>query len=264
MKNRWDLDRIVEVPPYSKLAQIYDEIMTHVDYMAWADFAAVIMTDYGLDSPTAENAPRLLECACGTGSVAIYLSLQGYLVDAFDTSPEMIEIASRKAVGMLNPPKWEIASFADIKMLSKYDAVLCLYDSVNYITDTRKLVEFLSSVKRVLRPKGLFLFDICTEYNSIMHFSEGFQKECIGDVLYRRVMKYDEQNRIQENQFYIYPEESGGDVFLERHLQKIYSIDEIRQYIAGVGFKLLEETDDINRRAPSEDALRVHFICISN
>jgi hypothetical protein len=162
---------------------------------------------------------------------------------------------------MLNPPRWSVSSFDSLLSVSKYDAILCLYDSVNYIMDKTSLVDFLYRIRQALKPTGLFLFDICTEYNSKKNFADGSLDEWIGDMRYRRVMRYHHRQMIQENQFYIYKGENKNQVYMEKHLQKIYNIDDVRRFISEAGLELLEETDDIHRWMPREDAIRVHFLC---
>jgi ubiquinone/menaquinone biosynthesis C-methylase UbiE len=252
--------KLVEVAPYSRLAGIYDEVMSHVNYVGWAQFVGDILTEHGLALPDAEPPPRLLECACGTGSVAIHLSRKGYAVDAFDGSAQMIEIARSKARDMQHPPQWMVSSFADLEAEAEYNAGLCLYDSVNYLMHGSAVLDFFTRIKHALKPRGLFLFDVCTEHNSLTHFADGSVEECVGSGYYRRVMIYHQQRRIQENLFYIHPDKYGGEVYLERHLQQIFALADIRRYIAEAGLKLLEETDDITRRPPSTASKRVHFL----
>ena len=234
--------------------------MSHVNYVGWAQFAGDILTEHGLALPDAEPPPRLLECACGTGSVAIHLGRKGYAVDAFDGSAEMIEIARCKARGMRHSPRWMISSFADLEVDSDYDAALCLYDSVNYLMHGSAVLDYFTRIKRALKPLGLFLFDVCTEHNSLSHFADGSVEECVGSGYYRRVMIYRRQRRIQENLFYIHPDKNGDEVYLERHRQRIFALADIRRYITEAGLKLLEESDDITRRPPSAGSMRVHFL----
>jgi len=252
--------KLVEVAPYSKLASIYDEVMSHVNYVGWAQFASDILTEYGLALPDAEPPPCLLECACGTGSVAIQLSLKGYTVSAFDGSAEMIEIARWKTRDMLQPPRWMVSSFEDLEVEAEYNAALCLYDSVNYLMHERAVLDFFARIKRALKPRGFFLFDVCTEHNSLVNFADGSVEEYIESGYYHRVMSYHQRRCIQENLFYIHLDKCGGDVFLERHQQRIFALPDIRRFITVAGFKLLEETDDVKRRPPSAGSLRVHFL----
>ena len=251
----------LEIEPYEMLAPIYDQVMSHVNYAAWADFVMDILTDYGLPSQFDDPSPLLLEAACGTGTVAIMTALSGYDIDAFDNSPQMIEIARRKSRGMAQPPRFRIADFFELDCKEHYDGILCLYDSVNYITQPDRIRGFFRLVRQALKREGSFLLDVCTEYNSLSHFASNEQVEYFEGFNYRRVMKYFSKDNTQENLFFIKRDETPEKVFVERHLQKIYDLHVIRSQVEKAGMYILEETDDIIRKPPHEKSLRVHFLC---
>ena len=248
------------VDPYVVLARIYDQIMSHVDYSRWVDFALNILTDNGLPE-TDDSPPHLLECACGTGTVAGMLALRGHRVDAFDLSPDMIKVAESKVGSMMNSPCFRVLDFARLDAVDRYDAVLCLYDSVNYILEPHLIEDFFSRVRLSLKMNGLFLFDACTEYNSNVHFSSKEQQESGEGFSYDRVMRYIHREMIQENTFYIRLDSEPGRVYKEIHRQRIYSLQTLRDILTKSGMKILEETDEYLRRPPREQSLRVHFLC---
>ena len=250
----------VEVAPYQALAPIYDYMMSHVDYMAWTDFAIDILTDSGLPKFQGDPPPCLLECACGTGSMAIIIAIRGYMVDAVDKSPEMIEAARSKSGSMGNKPRFAVADFLELDEENRYDGVLCLYDSVNYLLSPRQVEEFFISVRRALKPKGLFLFDICTEYNSLVNFASSEQEEYCPGFSYQRFMRYHSKEMIQENRFHIRLDSERGRIFVETHVQRIYGLNEMRVFIKKAGLKLVEETDGTKRRPPQDNSLRIHFL----
>ncbi|MCY4545730.1 MAG: class I SAM-dependent methyltransferase, partial [Gemmatimonadetes bacterium] len=78
--------------PYSELAQIYDHVMRHVDYIRWADYIQSVFTRF-------EATPKdVLELACGTGAMACILDDRGYRMTGIDRSERMIAVAKRKSV----------------------------------------------------------------------------------------------------------------------------------------------------------------------
>ena len=52
---------------YTQFAELYDELMSDVDYNAWAEDYASLMRLYGI------RDGNVCECACGTGSLTIPL-----------------------------------------------------------------------------------------------------------------------------------------------------------------------------------------------
>ncbi len=95
MKNTDNGNR-VKVDPYYALARIYDQVMDHVDYAKWVQFILEIFEEHGLYPPASNKKTPILECACGTGTVALHLALRGYEVSAFDSSAAMVEVARSK------------------------------------------------------------------------------------------------------------------------------------------------------------------------
>jgi len=252
------------VAPYEALAEIYDQVMSHVDYVRWTGFAMEVFADHGIplaELMTAKTDVKILECACGTGTVAGLFSMQGCSVDAFDSSPAMIEVARAKGSAISRAPHFYVADFLALDAEECYDAVLCLYDSVNYLTKPGQLVDFLSRVRRALKPDGLFLFDICTEFNSRLNFS-GRKEEGQGPGYhYIRRMRFYPDKMIQENQFEMGLDDRPGELICERHRQRIYTTGEIRRALKQVKLMILEETEDLDRHPPTPEALRVHFLC---
>ena len=55
-------------PIYSKLAQLYDTLMSDVDYESWADYIDEIMQTHHPDPI------EIMEVACGTGSITLSLA----------------------------------------------------------------------------------------------------------------------------------------------------------------------------------------------
>lgn len=253
--------RHIKVAPYEALAEIYDLVMSHVDYRKWVEFSLALLSENGLPHPREDLAPRILECACGTGTMAVFFALNGYRVDAFDSSASMIEIARAKTSDIEPSPNIFIADFLTFEAQGLFDAVLCLYDSVNYLASPDQVHTFFERVLRVLRPGGLFLFDICTEKNSMLFFADRKQEEQGDGYSMRRKVNYYPDTRIQENRFWICLDERPDVVMFECHQQQIYPVEQIRQILIDTGFEIVNEFDGFHRHPPTPNSLRVHFLC---
>ena len=84
---------------YTGFAEIYDDLMTDVNYEAWADFYCKMMAGFGIRSG------KLAECACGTGGMTLPLFKHGFHVTGVDLSQDMLWRAAQKAraAGMASP-----------------------------------------------------------------------------------------------------------------------------------------------------------------
>ena len=251
----------VRVNPYKALGVIYDKVMDHVDYNGWAEFVIDILRDYYEDVRITSDPIRLIECACGTGSLAIRLALSGLKITAFDKSEEMISRAKLKGAELIEPPEFRVGEFSSFSATERYNVCLCIYDSVNYLMDSAELQMYFARVYHLLTSDGIFIFDICTEYNSLSHFNN-ISDHTQGDGYhYLRVMKYDNRKKIQENEFTIRFNDQPKKLFIETHLQRIYSESTIRKEVKMAGFNILEVVDGFERDRVTKESLRIHFIC---
>ena len=142
---------------YGFLAGCYDEFTTDVDYAAWAEYIQRHFERAGLPGST------VLDLACGTGSLTRELSLRGYEMIGVDLSPDMLAQAAEKnrdAEGIA--PIFLCQSMDQLDLYGTIDACVCCLDSINYVTDPKKLRRAFQRVHLFLMPGGLFLFDVNT------------------------------------------------------------------------------------------------------
>ena len=75
---------------YDVIAEIYDEIMQHVDYRKWAEYILDILKKH-------KHEPgKVLELACGTGSITKELQRNKIEVTGLDLSLPMVQAAVQK------------------------------------------------------------------------------------------------------------------------------------------------------------------------
>ncbi|MFN3821286.1 MAG: class I SAM-dependent DNA methyltransferase [bacterium] len=250
----------INSPLYTVLAHLYDHIMRHVDYKRWAEFIIELLTSYGV-LPYPHPYHRILEAACGTGSLALYLTRKGYSITGFDRSPEMISQAQSKFKRRNLKGHFEVGDFLSYNPKHNFNALLCLFDSINYLS-RKELPQFFRRIHNWLVPPHIFIFDISTPYNSELYFNN---QEYSGEFTgwsYTRQMKYYPDDHIQVNRFEVQDLKKGA-IYIEEHHQYIYSPQIYRQELQATGWQILEETEDFRRTSPSPTALRIHFVCSS-
>ena len=71
----------IEVPDWEGEVDFYRELMAH----------SPLVKSYGV-----------LEIACGTGRITLQLAKDGINITGLDLSPEMMDVAQKKSVGMSN------------------------------------------------------------------------------------------------------------------------------------------------------------------
>jgi len=242
---------LIRSKPYGELAKIYDRVMDHVKYDEWADYISSIFDKYDV------RVSRILEIACGTGNFSIFLNDLGYDITCTDLSPEMLKIAGAKFEKHKIPKKLFAADMSSLPIKGDFDAVLCLYDSMNYLLDSENVKKTIADIYSVLRPGGIFIFDVCTVKNSKLYFADNSMFEELDDISYERKCSFNDIDCIQENVFIVDCLENN---YTERHLQRIYSLKEIDGIISGTKFQNLGIFNDLTFFQGSEESERVHFV----
>ncbi|MFC1490152.1 class I SAM-dependent DNA methyltransferase [Candidatus Latescibacterota bacterium] len=242
---------MIRSQPYGELAKIYDRVMDHVKYDEWADYISSVFDQFNI------NVTKILEIACGTGNFSLYLNERGYDITCTDLSAEMLNIAAAKFENNNIPKKLFAANMSALPLKAEFDAVLCLYDSVNYLLDSKNILKTFADIHSVLRTGGIFIFDVCTVKNSKLYFSNNTMFEELGDIKYERKCTFNDTDCIQENIFIL---DSNDKNYVERHLQRIYSLKEIEDFISESSFEKLGIFNDLTFFEGTEDSERVHFV----
>ncbi len=235
--------------PYSLLAPVYDSMMRHVNYVEWADFFENIFRRS--DSSVLD----VCDIACGTGSLLMELYQKGYVLSGADVSPEMIAVARKKSERLGLDIRWKVGSMLTACGTDRFDAVICTFDSMNYLTTEQDWMSCFAAVNTMLRPSGLFVFDVSTEKNSVKNFDQVMELDRLNR--FKRISLYDPVRRIQTNRIELTVQDR---VFVEEHRQRIYATEEIVTMISKTFFSLTGQYDHLTFKAGTEDSERIHFV----
>jgi SAM-dependent methyltransferase len=139
---------------YDALAPIYDCFTADYDHETW--LARLLAATEAVRG----RGPGVLDVGCGTGRSCEPLIRRGFDVSACDISPAMLAVARRR----LGTTTRRVFA-ADMRALpecGRFDLITCLDDAVNYLLTDADLTEAFSSVSRLLRPGGVYVFDTNT------------------------------------------------------------------------------------------------------
>jgi len=239
------------IKPYMKLAEIYDRLMDHVDYVNWSNYIINLIKNSGRD------VGSVIDLSCGTGSLLTQLQDKIHTIFGCDNSKEMIREARKK-----NKLYFEVLFVNDIREMALkddcFDCALFLYDSLNYLVDNISLENSLLEINRILKKGGLFIFDVVSENHCIEHYGDYHESEYWEDAGYSRHSFYDPQNGFQFNEFRI---DIRGETYIEKHQQKVYDIDYLKRIINKNSFKIIGTYNDFSNQDTDLASGRIHFLC---
>lgn len=135
------------------------------DYDSFSTFYDRAMGDRGQNAADTmalvrEHVPRgetVLELACGTGALLEHFA-RDYAVTGLDRSEGMLAVARKR----LPEARLERGDMTAFDLGGHFDAVVCLFDSINHLLDFEDWKRVFVHAKRHLAPGGVFIFDMNT------------------------------------------------------------------------------------------------------
>ncbi|MDZ7314532.1 MAG: class I SAM-dependent methyltransferase [candidate division KSB1 bacterium] len=242
----------IETAPYSVLALIYDQVMSHVDYALWARYIEQLLNKY------CPKARQIIDLSCGTGTCCGHLCRLGFQVVGMDASLAMIKRAREKYRGT----KINSVFFCGNILFPPFknsQVMISLYDSMNYLMTEIHWRTCLANIHRALAENGLFIFDVSTLYNSRRYFRNYEEVRSFKGGSYRRISRFSEEDCVQMNDFEIRIE-GRRETFIERHRQMIRPLGEIKKWVLESGFQLMAAYRDFTFVNAGERCERVHFV----
>lgn len=256
------MKQVQERAEYTKLADIYDAVMSDVNYEHWADFIDALILHHHPDPET------VLELACGTGSLALSLDELGYYkITGTDKSAQMIAQARKKNKASLQyDVEFSVMDFLNVTLEQKFDIVFSVFDSINYLQSPKQIQRFLQEAKKVLKPDSLLIFDFTTPKNSIQAISylnneEGYTED---NHRFFRKSSYDAKHHIHKNEFRIEKlaedQETVVKQYREVHRQKIYTLRQMLDIIDKTAYNVVAKYSDFDFKEADENSLRITMV----
>lgn len=239
---------------YKDFAQIYDLFMNDVPYKKWVLYLKRIWNKYNF------NPKLIAELGCGTGNITIQLANKNYDMIGIDISEDMLAIAKQKSESLnILYLSQDITQF---ELYGTVDCIISLCDSLNYILKTNDLFKVFKLVNNYLNPKGLFIFDINTEYKFKNILGTNTFAETKSNAAYIWENFYNKNKKINEYylNFFIKQTQTNYKRFKEIHYERAYSINTIKKLLKKSNLKLLAVYDAFTFNKPKKDSERIYFV----
>ncbi|MBR6411299.1 MAG: class I SAM-dependent methyltransferase [Clostridia bacterium] len=226
---------------YTVLAHVYDILNGGVDYEALAEAIERCFSEYLPKRPE-----LVLDLACGTGRLTAELARRGYDMIGVDGSVDMLAQAQQNTEGLgvllLNQ------NLCEFELYGTVGAVVCSYDSLNYLRSTEELEKCFSLVHNYLDPEGLFLFDMNMPHKFETYYAHNdfILEDRKGDVYCGWQSEYRKRSRTCLFNLSIFEKEATGLYRRrdEQYIEKAYSCSQITGMLTGQGFEVLRCSAD--------------------
>ncbi len=232
---------------YDRLAGFYDKVISGKEHTA--PYVISALKKYH------PRAMTLLELGCGTGDVLAGLA-DRFELSGIDSSAEMLRIARKK----IPAAKYYHGDIRTKITKERFDAIICVYDTLNHITLFNHWKKVFSNAERMLNENGIFIFDVNSGYklnmlSRITPLVHRFEKNfLIMDVDKRSENLFNWNLKVFEN--------TSGDKFrlTECNIpESAFDTDRITDALEQK-FVLLRVEDESRKRVTAKTE-RIYFIC---
>lgn len=241
---------------YNDFAAVYDSFMEDTPYDKWIKFINKTIEQEGI-------TPQIIcDLGCGTGKMCELFTEAGLEVIGIDGSEEMLMVARENAMDRELDILYLLQDMSEFELFGTVDVIVSTCDSLNYLTDTQKVLSTFKWVNNYLEKGGLFIFDMNTSYK---------YKEVLGDKVFAQQTEdaayiwenyYEEETGINEFGVTFFIEDEDGKYFRteEVHHQKAYTVEEVKALLGEAGMELVGIYDDYTDKPYSETTERMTFV----
>ncbi len=231
---------------YEKLWIFYDHLMQNVNYDLWAKYILSLVKEF------LPPNPKLLELAGGNCKLANLLKINYPDIIVTDLSKEMLNGDNESVL-----PK-VCCDMSSLPFNSKFDLIYSTFDSINYLTSKKKLLNFFCEIRKLMDENSIFTFDASLESNSLKHVKLAEETGAFKNISYRHKSEYSKRSRIHKNIFHI--EVNGNEFFYEAHRQKIYPFDIYFEMLEKAGLYAAACYEAFSYKTAKQGSDRIQFI----
>ena len=241
---------------YTGFAAVYDTFMDNIPYEEWCEYLTGFLKEQGV------TEGLLLDLGCGTGSLTELLADAGYDMIGVDNSEEMLELALEKKEQSGKDILYLCQDMREFELYGTVAAVVSICDCMNYILEEEELLQVFHLVNNYLYPGGIFIFDFNTAYKYREVIGNTTIAENREDCSFIWENYYDPEEEINEYDLTIFVQEEGDTFhrFTETHLQRGYTVEQMRTLVEQAGLKILEIMDSDTGEAVTETSERVYIV----
>ena len=239
---------------YTDFAFLYDEFMEDTPYDEWCVFICDKLKSRGISDGL------VCDLGSGTGEMTVRLKEKGYDMIGIDNSESMLAIARAKddSTDIL----YLLQDMREMELYGTVRAIVSVCDSINYITDFDDLVHVFKLCNNYLDPEGVLIFDFNTRFKYEEVIGDDTIAETREDASFIWENTFDPETSLNEYDITFFTKEESGLYrrFTETHIQRGYTLSEIKEAIKKAGMIFEEAYDDYTGSPANDESERITVI----
>ncbi len=240
---------------YQGFAQVYDMFMDNIPYDKWGKYIIKLLRENGI------TEGNVVELGCGTGKITRRLRNVGFNMTGIDISEEMLEIATQ---GDTQGITYVNMDMRDFSLPFKADAIVSVCDSMNYLMDEDELENTFANVYNCLKDKGVFIFDMKSEYfyKSILKDKTFAENKENASLIWQNY--YYDEDMINEYDLTIFakkPKSSSYVKYTEIQYQRAYPLKYVLNLLKEMDFSSVMVYNAFTKKEPTIRSQRFYFVC---
>lgn len=236
--------------PYSALACLYDGLISDENYKNWCEYLLKIIKEHS-------NGKKCLDMACGSGYFTRLLKRNGFLVEGWDLSTDMLneatQLSQKEGLNIL----YKQMDITNATVFEKVDFITIVNDGINYIPP-QKLLKTFKNLYKCLKNEGVLFFDISSKYKFLNVINNNVFAEDTEDFTYVWFNKLYEDRVDMDLSVFM----REGDKFIkkeESQTQYIHTVDNLVQILKKCGYKSIIAENHLGGEV-QQDSLRIQLI----
>lgn len=239
---------------YTDFADLYDEFMVETPYDEWLATIKRILSENGI------NDGLICELGSGTGEMTRRLRDEGYDMIGVDSSISMLNVAKNKE-GDRGDILYLCQDMREFELYGTVRAIVSVCDCVNYILEPEEMLQVFKLCNNYLDPKGLLIFDFNTDvkYAEIDDATIAENKESASFIWDNY---YDFDSKINQYDITFFTREESGLFrrFTETHVQRGYTLSEMKELILRAGMEFVDAFDADEGKKADENSGRILIV----
>ncbi|QKY69514.1 class I SAM-dependent methyltransferase [Lentibacillus sp. CBA3610] len=243
---------------YQQMAHYYDQLMQDAPYDKWRFFTETMIQQFG------KSVVSIADLGCGTGQITTRLARSGYQMIGVDYSSDMLSIAEQRASNEKIPVQWLQQNLLDLTGIENQDMAISYCDVINYITEEDALRTVFANTANILKPGGIFIFDVHSLYHARNNMVNQTFAEVYDDISYIWFcVEGDRQGEMYHDLTFFVADDNKYSRFDELHHQCTFPIEFYKRLLNENGFDLQHLAGDFSpHHYINEDAERIFITAV--